>query len=253
MAQYARPEADTNISNWKDDASGTTDIYQAIDDVTADELAWIRGPVSGSNNYRCRLSDVITPDTGTRTIRLRLRVQSGSNNIDVTLYSDDGSTSVQSWTAQSVSSTSFSNMDLTVTNAISDYTDLHLEVDQNADTGRVIITQAYLEVPDAAAASSPYAPTGLSATGSGDSMALAWNDTNSGTTQYRVYGKRSTDSQYSWLPDTADGATSYVDEWLISDTSYDYRVTAWDGTNESEYASATGTTGTVLRVSGSFL
>jgi hypothetical protein len=106
---------------------------------------------------------------------------------------------------------------------------------------------------EAAATTAPYAPTGLTATGSGDSISLSWTDTNSGATQYRIYGKRTTDSQYSWLGDTVEGAESFVHDWLVADTSYDYRVTAWDLTNESEYASATGTTEVVLRVSGSFL
>jgi hypothetical protein len=257
MAQYARPDGDTTLNNWQDNSAGTTDIYQAINEASADDADFIRSQLTPTGQtYIGTLGTVLDPDTGTCTLRWRRRHASGSGDTTITVTIKEGASTVASdgptactpsWVADSLT---FSDT------AVTDWSDLNIEIAANQTSGtgrRVQLSWLELETPDATAGTAPYAPTGLSAAGLGDSMALAWNDTNSGTTQYRVYGKRSTDSQYSWLADLADGATSYVDEWLISDTSYDYRVTAWDGSNESEYASTTGTTGTVLRVSGSFL
>jgi hypothetical protein len=99
----------------------------------------------------------------------------------------------------------------------------------------------------------PKAPTDLTATPSGDTVALSWTDNESGAHQFRIYGKRTTDPQYKWLADTAEGATSYTDTWLVTETAYSYRVTCWDGSYESAFDSAATTTEIVRLVSGSFL
>lgn len=73
MAQFARPDADTTIGNFQDQAGGTLNIFQAIDEVVANDADYIRSPVSPVNEvYVCRLSDVTDPASSSGHI-MRMR------------------------------------------------------------------------------------------------------------------------------------------------------------------------------------
>ena len=41
MTQYARPDSDTSIGDWADNSSGTSIIYQAIDESSASDSDYI--------------------------------------------------------------------------------------------------------------------------------------------------------------------------------------------------------------------
>ena len=73
MAQFARPDADTVIGNFKDAADGTTNIFQSIDEVSASDADYIKSPVSPVNEvYVCRLSDVVDPvSSANHVMRMR--------------------------------------------------------------------------------------------------------------------------------------------------------------------------------------
>lgn len=62
MPQFSRPDADTTLGNYSDQAGGTTNIFQSIDEASADDGDFIRTPTSPVNEvYVCRLSDVSDP------------------------------------------------------------------------------------------------------------------------------------------------------------------------------------------------
>jgi len=46
MAQFGRPSADTSIGGYTDQAAGTTDIYLEIDEVTAEDVGFVRSIVN---------------------------------------------------------------------------------------------------------------------------------------------------------------------------------------------------------------
>ncbi len=76
------------------------------------------------------------------------------------------------------------------------------------------------------------APTGLTATGTPGSVALAWG-TVAGATSYRVY-RGTTSGSYSLLA-TGVGPTSYTDSTPANGTTYFYAVTSFNG-SESIYS-----------------
>ena len=89
----------------------------------------------------------------------------------------------------------------------------------------------------------PVAPTGFSASGMSETdIELAWTD-NAGTeTGYRVERSDSGQNSFSTVANLSANATSFMDGGLPSDTTYDYRVAAFNDTGDSGFASDSGST-----------
>lgn len=63
MAQFGRPSADTLIGNYQDEAGGTTNIYTGIDEVSPEDVEYIRSPSAPSSEvYVCALQDITLED-----------------------------------------------------------------------------------------------------------------------------------------------------------------------------------------------
>lgn len=73
MVQYGRPANDANRGAWVDEANGTTDIYTHIDEVSANDVDYIKSPLAPvANFYVCKLSSIEDPVANTgHTIRYR--------------------------------------------------------------------------------------------------------------------------------------------------------------------------------------
>lgn len=73
MAQFARPDADTTLGNFTDQAAGTTDIFGTIDESSPSDADYIQSPTSPSAEvYVCRLSDVTDPvSSSNHVVRFR--------------------------------------------------------------------------------------------------------------------------------------------------------------------------------------
>lgn len=171
MAQFARPSTDTSIGSWTDDASGTTNIYQAIDEVTASDTDYVRSESNPSSSVcTFALSSVTDPASSsghvvrfryieatagggsppTTTLDVVLR-QGNSPGTDIASFSD---TNVpDAWTDGSITLTGIQ------ADAISDYSDLYLRFTASktagARTGWVQVSFAELEVPNAPSAGGP--------------------------------------------------------------------------------------------------
>jgi len=138
MPQYARPDADTTISNFTDAGAGTTNIFQSIDESSANDSDYIRSPTSpASEFYVCRLSDVTDPALSTgHTMRMRTSVdQASQETLDFTqqlrmTYVNEGSpgTLIASQSRNGVTSTTWTDSSYTLSggeaDAITDYTAL---------------------------------------------------------------------------------------------------------------------------------
>ncbi len=99
------------------------------------------------------------------------------------------------------------------------------------------------------AAAKPAAPTGLSASASGTSITLRWNDVSSNESGFRLY--RWNGSSWTSLAATAANATSYTNSGLSSYTTYSYKVCAYNTAGESCSSSVSATTGSSGSVPGS--
>lgn len=145
MAQFARPDADTTLGNYQEDDGTTTDIFDQIDEASADDADYIRSPVSPVNEvYVCRLSDVTDPvSSANHVIRMRTSCdQDAQETLDFTqqlrmTYVNEGSpgTLIASQSRNTVSSTTWTTSTYTLSgaeaDAITDYTALFFRFNIN--------------------------------------------------------------------------------------------------------------------------
>ena len=126
------------IGNFVDAADGTTNIFQSIDEASADDGDYIKSPASPvSEVYVCRLSDVTDPVSSSgHTMRMRTSCdQAAQETLDFTqqlrmTYVNEGSqgTLIASQARTGVSSTTWTtstyNLSGAEADAITDYTAL---------------------------------------------------------------------------------------------------------------------------------
>lgn len=138
MPQYARPDLDTTVGNFTNQAGSAVNIFQSIDEVAADDADYIRSPVSPANEvYVCRLSDIADPLSSSGHI-MRMRTstdQDAQESLDFTQqlrqgYTNEGAqgTLIASQSRTSVSSTTWTtsthSLSAAEADAITNYTDL---------------------------------------------------------------------------------------------------------------------------------
>ena len=143
MAQFARPDTDTTVGNYTDEAAGTTTIYTHIDETTANDTDYIQSPASPSSEvYVARLSDVVDPVSASNHVmraRVSTDVASGGESLDFTLelrqgYVSEGSqgTLIATATSSALSGTTWVDVSHTLSsteaNNITDYTDLFYRI-----------------------------------------------------------------------------------------------------------------------------
>ena len=130
MPQFARPSADTTIGNFTDSGGGTTNIFQSIDESSANDSDFIRSPTSPSSEvYVCALSSVTDPSLSTGHImRMRTSVdQASQESLDFTQqlrqgYTNEGSpgTLIASQSRTGVTSTTWTDSSYTLSGAEAD-------------------------------------------------------------------------------------------------------------------------------------
>ena len=170
MTQYARPDSDTSIGDWADNSSGTSNIYQAIDESSASDSDYIEAVLTTDEEEeenlpttaKFGLSNVTDPESASNHIvRYRASAVIGEedgSSPSLTVSLREGTTERAAVTNTSVSD-SFTNYSLTLNstqaNNISNYNNLNLWVTVNsadADDDGIRISQMYFETPDAPAA-----------------------------------------------------------------------------------------------------
>lgn len=138
MPQFARPNADTAIGNFQDQAAGTTNIFQSIDEASPSDADYIESPASPSSEvYVCALSAITDPVSSSgHTMRMRTATDlNGQESLDFTQelrqgYVNEGTpgTLIASQSRTGVSSTAFTtstyNLSGAEADAITDYSDL---------------------------------------------------------------------------------------------------------------------------------
>jgi hypothetical protein len=94
VAQFARPSADTFVSDWEED-DGTTDaLYAEVDESVAADGDYIRTIERPDNAvFVFALSSVTAPGAGTQTVRYRYRKSAaGGEEIGLTIQLREGYT-----------------------------------------------------------------------------------------------------------------------------------------------------------------
>jgi len=134
MAQFGRPSADTVRTGWTDEVGGTTTIYTGIDEVTAEDVEYIKTPTPpGANEFETLLTSVTDPLVSTGHImrwRRRKQPASGSAAINLTVRLMQAAVQKVS-VADNTIPGSFTDTSYTLSGAeadsLSDYADLRLE------------------------------------------------------------------------------------------------------------------------------
>lgn len=150
MTQFAYPTSDVSTSGtWVNQASGSTNLYQSIDEVSASDSDYVRA-FSSNAAYTAGLGSVTDPMVSTgHVIHARLRM-SASETMSVALM--QGATTIASFSPSLT--TTFADYTYTLSGAeadsITNYSDLRLKFTRTTTSGSnsVYVSQAYLETPD---------------------------------------------------------------------------------------------------------
>ncbi len=96
----------------------------------------------------------------------------------------------------------------------------------------------------------PYAPSNLYATAaSGSQISLTWNDASNDEDGFKIERKIEGSDTWSQIAQTAAGANSYQNTGLTPNTTYFYRVLAFNGVGNSVYSNqASATTPQIIPV-----
>jgi len=163
MAQFLRPSAHgaAGIGAWTDDAGGTTDIWQALDDNTTTE--YIEDLNGNNTSGEFKLSSGTDPAVGTGHV-LRFEIQGtgsgGPERCSINLLQGTGGTVIASITNQTSrgawsGAIAYTLDAVTEADLITDYTDLHITIVSSnlGATEDMWCAWAELEIPDAPAGS----------------------------------------------------------------------------------------------------
>jgi len=154
MTQYARPDSDIANELWEDSESNYEDWFTMVNDDDDDTYISLSAEYGTDEEIIFGLSDVDTPDSGTRTITVRASDDSGMSAGSITVTLLEGGSSVQSVYPLSMAGTP-TNTSFNITGSISDYSDLSISITGTDLTGmgvNINVYNVFFSVPDAAAA-----------------------------------------------------------------------------------------------------
>lgn len=154
MAQFLRPDSDVALGSWT-----TSPLFSKINETTSNDTPLIVSPQQTLTAMEVGLSDAIAPNAGTRTLRVRAR-KTNTQQRGLNWSLKVNGTSVQSGTILADLPTTFTTYAITITGAISDYTQVSVELTATGSTGGGGATRSdaevswmEFEIPDAAPAS----------------------------------------------------------------------------------------------------
>jgi hypothetical protein len=154
MTQYERPDADTDIGDWLNSEDDTEGLFDFVNELDDDTYIYVEEYGSGSN-ITFRLSDVDTPDSGTRTVTVRADDNGdGQGNINITVALLEGGSSIATASFSGIAD-SPTNYSFNITSSISDYSNLSILItaqDMQGMGTTAHIYNIFFAVPDAAAA-----------------------------------------------------------------------------------------------------
>jgi len=113
-----------------------------------------------------------------------------------------------------------------------------LQVPGNRDANTLHVDHLYIQVGNPPTDPPDVAPSGLTAVpASSSAIDLGWTDNSSNETSFRL--ERSLNGSDGWvLIELPAGTESYRDDGLAAQTTYYYRVSAWNPNGQSGYATA---------------
>jgi hypothetical protein len=152
MPQYIRPNSDlvTNV-NWT-----TTPYFEKLDEVSFDDADFVSCGNSNNAAFELGLSSASNPQSGTRTLRVRCKKGgSGGNTRGLNFNLKENGTTVQSGTVNANLTEVYTTIEIVITNSITNYSTLSLELASTGTTGgagtsrrTVEVSWVEFEIPD---------------------------------------------------------------------------------------------------------
>jgi len=98
ILEMLRPDADSSISDWTDEAGGTTNIFNSIDETAFDDADYIKSPIPAGTTARFSLSNPTTGKTLVDPVKVRYRFKKvTSDDQKLTVSLKQGTTLIVSW------------------------------------------------------------------------------------------------------------------------------------------------------------
>jgi hypothetical protein len=160
VPNFARPSADVSRGSWTTQSGATTNLWSTIDEATADDADFVQSALGDNTAYEVRLSSVapaIIARLHSVTLRGR-KDQSAGNTKGVTVALFQGATQIASQDFPALAATvnqEVINIPKSIASSITNYADLRLRFTPTGITSgggsrrRVVIPQAFLQVPQA--------------------------------------------------------------------------------------------------------
>lgn len=137
--QMLRPNADSSLGGWTDQASGTTNIYQSIDDVTPSDSDYVQSAsLPTSSVARFKLSNGDDPGSdNNHFVVYRYRKPENAGTVNLTVRLMEGTTTRATWTHNGIG-TEWTTVNQLLSGAeaasITDYTNLYIELEATGTT-----------------------------------------------------------------------------------------------------------------------
>jgi len=151
MAQFLRPSSDISAGSWT-----TSPLFSKVNETASNDSPLITSPNNSNTTCDLGLSTASSPTAGTRTLRIRVRKGTQSNNRGLNYNLKQGSTSVQSGTVQATLPTTFTTYSITITGTVTNYSNLSVELISTGTVGgstgnRAVVDVSWVEfeIPDA--------------------------------------------------------------------------------------------------------
>jgi hypothetical protein len=133
--QYLRPNADDSAGAWTTETGATTNLYQSIDETSANDSDYIRSPVNPTQSAcKFALPGPSVPPKRPFTIRYRYEKDQPTGTMSLRARLLCGTTVIATWTESNISDT-WTTTEHSLTSgefaAITDFNDLHIELMAN--------------------------------------------------------------------------------------------------------------------------
>jgi hypothetical protein len=160
VAQFARPDSDVSIANWRDQGGGATNIYSVVDEASSDDADYVTVSMPVNQLLALSLSDVTDPSSSSgHVVRWRARLANWvDDSMTLVIALRQTTTLIATCRSGAITDTSFTAGSYTLSSAeadaITDYAALRLYFTASGFTNdpdvRVEVSWSELEVPDVA-------------------------------------------------------------------------------------------------------
>jgi hypothetical protein len=121
MTQVARPISDVSTGDWS-----TAPLWSKLNDQS--DATFVSSTNTNGSSAEVQLAELSEPGSGARVLRLNVRkAETGGNDPGMTVDIKDGTTTIQSFSV-TVSSLSFYTEAFTITNAISNWNNIRVQI-----------------------------------------------------------------------------------------------------------------------------